>query len=275
MGDKISILCVDDEENVLKSLKRIFMDEEDYTIFTAICGQDGLDILEETPDIQIIVADYRMPGMNGVEFLQKVYEKWPDTIRIVLSGYAETASIVDAINKGHIYKFIPKPWNDDELRVTISNAIERYLLYEKNKRLTKELGEKNAELQGFNESLEALVRERTADLEFKNQALQRSHKILDSLPVAVAGVDPEGMIVYANQKAFDVVGMDKNVLGKDYRDCLSEEASQFLGQVFGKAIFEGSVSLSKGVFYIRGSRFYSGKDLNGFVLVFDRQEDHE
>ncbi|MEA2102725.1 MAG: PAS domain-containing protein, partial [Thermodesulfobacteriota bacterium] len=193
----------------------------------------------------------------------------------VLSGYADTASIVDAINKGHIYKFIPKPWNDDELMVTISNAIERYLLYEKNKRLTKELGEKNAELQGFNESLEALVRERTADLEFKNQALQRSHKILDSLPVAVAGVDPEGMIVYVNQKAFDVVGMDKNVLGKDYRDCLSEEASQFLGQVFGKAIFEGSVSLSKGVFYIRGSRFYSGKDFNGFVLVFDRQEDHE
>ncbi|MEA2102015.1 MAG: response regulator, partial [Thermodesulfobacteriota bacterium] len=129
MGDEISILCVDDEENVLKSLKRIFMDEEDYTIFTAICGQDGLDILEETPDIQIIVADYRMPGMNGVEFLQKVYEKWPDTIRIVLSGYADTASIVDAINKGHIYKFIPKPWNDDELMVTISNAIDRYLLY--------------------------------------------------------------------------------------------------------------------------------------------------
>ncbi len=73
-----------------------------------------------------------MPNMNGVEFLREVRTRWPDTVRIVLSGYADTASIVSAINEGEIYRFIPKPWNDDDLKVTIANAIERYHLLKKN-----------------------------------------------------------------------------------------------------------------------------------------------
>jgi len=130
MNGEIKILCVDDEPNVLNALKRLFLDEP-YTILTAASGQEGLEIIEKE-NVQIIISDYRMPGMNGVDFLKEARKKWPDTVRIVLSGYADTAAIVSAINEGQIYKFVPKPWNDEELKVTISNAIERYHLFKKN-----------------------------------------------------------------------------------------------------------------------------------------------
>jgi two-component system NtrC family sensor kinase len=140
MSEEIKILCVDDEQNVLNALKRLFIDN-DYSIFTAVSGQEGLNILEQE-HAQIIISDYRMPGMNGVEFLKEVCNLRPDTVRIVLSGYADAAAIVSAINEGQIYKFVPKPWNDDELRVTVANAIERYFLYKKNKELGAELQKK-------------------------------------------------------------------------------------------------------------------------------------
>ncbi len=127
MEEQIRILLVDDERNVLRSLQRTFLDE-DYEILTACSGSEGLSILESVSPVQVIISDYRMPEMNGVDFLREVCKKWPDTVRIVLSGYADTVSIVSAINDGEIYKFIPKPWNDDELKVAIANALERYYL---------------------------------------------------------------------------------------------------------------------------------------------------
>ena len=117
----VKILCVDDERNVLRALERIFLDD-DYEIVTAGSGEEGLEIMTESGDcFQVVISDYRMPVMNGVEFLKAVYERWPDSVRIVLSGYADAGAIVAAINEGHIYKFIPKPWNDEELRETIQN----------------------------------------------------------------------------------------------------------------------------------------------------------
>src|SRR6185369_152755 len=125
--EPVKILCVDDERNVLRALERIFLDD-DYEIVLAGSGDEGLKIMEESGPFQVVISDYRMPAMNGVEFLRVVYERCPETVRIVLSGYADTGAIVAAINDGHIYKFIPKPWNDDELRVTIQNCLERYFL---------------------------------------------------------------------------------------------------------------------------------------------------
>jgi len=123
MNDRTRILCVDDERNVLRALERIFLDD-DYEILTACSGEQGLEILSAAPQVQVVISDYRMPGMNGVEFLKEVCKTHPETIRIVLSGYADTAAVVAAINQGKIYKFIPKPWNDDELRLTVAKALE-------------------------------------------------------------------------------------------------------------------------------------------------------
>jgi len=123
MIEDVTILCVDDEANVLKSLRRLFLDEN-YEILTAESGQEGLALLEQHQPVQVVISDYRMPEMDGVAFFKEVHERWPDTVRIVLSGYADTAAVVAAINEGQVYKFIPKPWNDDELKVAIGKAVD-------------------------------------------------------------------------------------------------------------------------------------------------------
>ncbi len=156
MYENVTILCVDDEPNVLKSLIRLFIDC-DYTILTATSGKDGLRLLE-TEDVHVIISDYRMPVMNGSEFLREAFKLYPKTVRIVLSGYADTDSILSAINDGHIYKFIPKPWDDNELKMTILNAIERYFLVKKNEELTVKLKKRNEELTDANSKLVKLLK---------------------------------------------------------------------------------------------------------------------
>ncbi|NJD91135.1 MAG: response regulator [Geobacter sp.] len=138
MAENIKLLCVDDERNVLRALERIFMDD-DYEILTAISGEDGLAVLAENSDVQVVISDFRMPGMNGVEFLRQVCEKYPDTVRIVLSGYADTGAVVSAINEGQIYKFVSKPWSDEELRQTVAKAVEAFSLHRQNRALAAEL----------------------------------------------------------------------------------------------------------------------------------------
>ncbi|HRF73006.1 MAG TPA: response regulator [Accumulibacter sp.] len=120
------LLLVDDEESILRSLQRMLR-RDSYTIHLATSGEDGLAILEREP-IGVIVTDQRMPGMTGSQFLSKVKEKYPETIRIVLSGYTELNSITDAINTGAIYQFLTKPWDDDLLREKIAGAFAHYEL---------------------------------------------------------------------------------------------------------------------------------------------------
>ncbi len=200
MSVKGTMLLVDDEANVLRALKRLMVDTG-YTIFTADSGEAGLKILEEN-EIQLVISDYRMPGLSGVEFLSRVKEKSPDTIRIILSGYADAGAIVGAINQGHVYKFIPKPWDDQNLLSTIKDSFERYYLQKENTSLYAELSIKYKELQSLTRTLEDKVAERTRDLRMKNLALEVAQNILNYLPVGVIGVDPAGFVVYKN-RAFD------------------------------------------------------------------------
>jgi len=194
----VRVLCVDDERNVLRSLERIFLDD-DYEIVTAGSADEGLEIMAKSGDsFQVIVSDYRMPVMNGVEFLKAVYERWPDTVRIVLSGYADAGAIVAAINEGHIYKFIPKPWNDEELRVTLQNCLERFFLLKKNRELLDELARTN-------QALEEKVQQRTEDLELRNRALEFSQTMLGNLPVGVVGIDECGLIAHCNAVAAGIL----------------------------------------------------------------------
>jgi FixJ family two-component response regulator len=174
-----TILFVDDEESILKTIKRLFMDE-DYRIITANGGQAALDLLNggETP--AVIVSDQRMPQMGGAEFLAKAKEKLPQSIRMVLTGYADVNAAVEAINLGGIYRYILKPWNDDDLKLSVKEAVERFDLVVQNKRLTEELKEKNNQLSDWNKSLEVKVEERTRELQdalSKNQQLNASLKV--------------------------------------------------------------------------------------------------
>ena len=132
---KHTILFVDDEENILSALVRLFR-KEDYEIVTAISGMDGMKIIEER-EIPLVISDHRMPGMTGVDFLAKVKEISPDTIRIMRTGYADLEAAIAAINKGEVYRFISKPWNDEELKLTVKQSLDYRDLVLKNRTLTQ------------------------------------------------------------------------------------------------------------------------------------------
>ena len=117
---KRELLLVDDEENVLRALVRVLR-RDGYTIHTALNAEQGFDILARNR-IQVIVSDQRMPGSSGTEFLSKVKDMYPDTMRLILSGYTDLATLTNAINRGSIYKFLTKPWDDEDLREQVMEA---------------------------------------------------------------------------------------------------------------------------------------------------------
>ncbi len=139
------ILLVDDEPNVLSSLRRIFR-RENYQIETAMSGEEALQILAQD-DFQLMISDFKMPRMDGAELLKRVKSLYPEIIRIMLTGYADTDAVMGAINDGAVYKFILKPWNDDDLRVTVGLALEQYDLLKKNKKLQHENQKQNKQLK--------------------------------------------------------------------------------------------------------------------------------
>lgn len=269
MTDHIKILFVDDERNVLKAIERLFIDD-DYEILTANSGEEGLSAIESEYPVQLVISDYKMPGMNGVEFLRQVYQRWPDTVRIVFSGYADTVAVVEAINEGQIYKFIPKPWNDDELKITIANSIEWYSLNKKNLELADKLGEKNKELRELNANLEKIVSERTYELMFQNRVLARSQNILDSLPVGVIGIDLDDIIVQCNRKGMEIFGdMGRIMVGIDRKDIFDEVLNNFIDRVIqNKYIWEIMLLNSRNI-KIKGVFMQNPDGQEGIILVFD------
>lgn len=198
------VLCVDDEPNVLNALNRLLR-REDYDLLSAASGPEGLEIMARET-VHLVLCDQRMPGMNGNEFLARVRERYPDIVRISLTGYTEVDAITESINRGHIYKFFLKPWNDQQLKLEIRQALEYYELSCDNRRLNDELREKNRELESVNANLEGLVQERTEELAFRNRALEISHAVLDNLPIPVAGISTDGTVVLANLEARNFFG---------------------------------------------------------------------
>ncbi len=169
--EAIRVLFVDDEENVLKSLKRLFLDE-DIEILTASSGKEGLDLLKGN-EVSVIVSDQRMPEMTGVEFLEKTTRISPNSVRILLTGYADINAVVSAINKGGVYRYIAKPWNDSDLMIAVLNAAERYRLVKENRRLTELTKKQNEELKKWGAELELYVQQQTIDLTNQNKELKK------------------------------------------------------------------------------------------------------
>ncbi|HHO75399.1 MAG TPA: response regulator, partial [Deltaproteobacteria bacterium] len=166
------ILFVDDEENILRSLKRMFL-SEDFEVYTASSGLGGLKILQEYDGIGLIVSDQRMPGMTGVEFLAKARQIRPECLRILLTGYSDINAVADAINQGGAYRYITKPWNDEELIRVVKEAMNIYNLTEENKRLSEVVHQQNEQLKDWNAELEKMVQEQTMELSNQNDELRK------------------------------------------------------------------------------------------------------
>lgn len=148
--EKIVILYVDDEEHNLFSFKATFRMK--YQVYTAISGDEAMEILKKKP-INIIITDQRMPNMTGVEFLEEVLKVYPDPMRILLTGYADMGAVVDAVNRGKIFHYLTKPWNEEELDKTITDAFSLYTEKQKIKAM-------NDKLALTNEQMEFLLRQR-------------------------------------------------------------------------------------------------------------------
>jgi response regulator RpfG family c-di-GMP phosphodiesterase len=206
-----TILLVDDEANILSALTRLLR-PAGYRILRAGSGREGLELLAQN-QVGVILSDQRMPEMTGVEFLRKVLELYPDTVRMVLSGYTELNSVTDAINRGAVYRFLTKPWDDELLCANIEEAFQRYEMKRENARLA-------AELKTANEALEQKVEEKSREVTHGLRILEVSQEVLENLPVAVLGIGADGMVALANRVARD--------LFQDQRPLLGEAASEIL-----------------------------------------------
>jgi CheY-like chemotaxis protein len=173
-----------------------------------------LDLLARHP-IDVIVSDQRMPGMIGADFLRKAKQLYPETIRIMLSGYTELQSVTGAVNEGAIYKFLTKPWEDEQLRGHIAEAFRLKEIADENARLNLEVRAANHELAAANRRMEELLLEKQQQISRDEVSLSVSRELLQVLPLPVLGLDDEGLIAFVNGAADSLFGLGGILLGSE------------------------------------------------------------
>lgn len=174
IGAGFSVLAVDDEPNIVSALRRTLR-SRGFTVHTALGGAEGLELLEKQP-VDAIISDMRMPEMTGAQFLQAARVKLPDAVRILLTGYADITSTIEAVNHGEIFRYLSKPWEDDVLLSVLNDGLERKRLARERDQLLALTKEQNEQLQRHAEELEEKVRERTQDLQRANERIGADFK---------------------------------------------------------------------------------------------------
>lgn len=263
-----SLLIVDDEDNIVSALKRLLR-RDGYQILTANSGEEGLAMLSRHR-AGVVISDQRMPGMSGVEFLSKVKKHYPDTVRIMLSGYTELNTVTDSVNKGEIYKYVTKPWDDDQLRANVRKAFREYGLTQANERRTSELHTLNEALVRTNESLERDVAAKSREAELNVEVLQVSQGILENLPVAVLGVDGDGVIACANRMAHELFAVEgATLLGVAAHDVLPTEVLQMMTECAGSgAMRRRRIAVpAHGELLVSGLKVDTAVSSNSFIVV--------
>lgn len=154
MSKAINVIALDDEQNILESLQRLLF-KEDFGIFTTADYKEALKVLEKE-QIKLVMSDQRMPDITGVEFLKEVKRLYPDVVRILITGHTDIKSAEDAINYGGVYRFINKPWNGEELKGAVRQAIKHYDLIIENRDFFDATKAKNEELEILNRKLKSM-----------------------------------------------------------------------------------------------------------------------
>src|SRR5581483_8725542 len=149
-ASKPCLLVVDDEPDLVQSVKDLL--RFDFRVLGATRASEGLRLMQGN-DVHLVMSDQRMPEMSGVEFLSKLRDNYPDTVRLLFTAYADLGAVIDAINQGSVYRYISKPWQPDELRTVLRQALDYYNLQADRRRLINELREKNVQLEQANEEL--------------------------------------------------------------------------------------------------------------------------
>ena len=190
-GKEHNLLIIDDEVEITKSLARQF--RRKYNVFTSTSAAEGIQIMEKEK-IQVVLSDQRMPGMTGVDFFSKIKDKYPDALKLILTGYTDIEAVIGAINDGQVFRYVTKPWNPNELDTIINEAFEKYELITNNRKLMHSL-------QDANQNLEEKVKARTIQLENLNAKLSElnteknryigmvAHDLRNPIGVAVSFLD--------------------------------------------------------------------------------------
>ena len=199
------IICVDDEQTILDSLEIDLLKafEDKYLIETAQSGEEALELLSELLaeqyEVPVVISDQIMPNMKGDELLRRVHAISPNTLKIMLTGQADLEAVANAINYAKLYRYIPKPWQCEDLKLTVTEAIYRYFQ-------DKQLAEKQIELQEMNQELAKLNRKQAMLIAKLHENESRLTQYLEAMPLGVCVLDANGQSFYANQKAREVFG---------------------------------------------------------------------
>ena len=194
------ILIVDDEEAILETMTFTF--EDDYEVLVADSADKALETLAASGPVSVVISDQRMPGITGVEFLSLVYERWPETTRIILTGFADMDATIKAINDGHVYAYVTKPWEPDDLKQVVRRAVDFHHLRVENDRLVTDLGRAKVFLES----------------------------VMDQLDTGALALDPTGVVQAANRAVLDYLGIADDPRGRPLKEVLSGES--------GNVIFE-------------------------------------
>lgn len=183
-----TLLFVDDDENIVSALRRLTR-KQDYIVLTATSGEAALDILA-SHKVHLVVSDMKMPQMNGAQLFAEIARQYPDTYRIILSGYADLASTIDAVNEGKIHRFLQKPWQNFDLLEAINEGLESVRLRFYNERLKREIACQNKALKTLNEGLEEKVNLRTRQIQLALKKLQIQNLSLEKVLYNMVIINP-------------------------------------------------------------------------------------
>jgi two-component system response regulator HupR/HoxA len=245
------ILIVDDEEAILESLALTLGD--DYRVFTATSGPEGIEILARE-DVALVIADQVMPGMTGVEFLEKVIELKPQTVRMMLTGYADIGSLARAVNEGRIYRYIAKPWEPDELRLNVKRALEAFELTTENVALAAALSDANKRLRAENLYLRREVERRYSfdQILGESAAMQRVFEVMEKVAETDATVLLMGETGTGKELVARAIHYAGNRRGRRFlaQNCGALPDTLLESELFGhrRGAFTGAHADKKGLF---------------------------
>ncbi len=209
------ILVVDDEEAILETMTFTF--ENDYEVHTSSDARRALELLDEHSPFAVVLTDQRMPNMSGVEFLKEVWQRHPSTVRMILTGFADMEAIIEAINDGHVYSYITKPWEPDHLKQVMRQAIDHYALAVENERLLTHLKHANVYLEA----------------------------VMDQLDTGALAVDADGVIQAINRPFRDYLALDGDPRGTHMQEMLQSHGLDGIDAIIEKMHADGAAEFEE------------------------------
>lgn len=258
----LTLLLVDDEPNILSALRRLLRGSG-YQIVTAGSGPEGLEVLARQP-VDVIVSDQRMPNMTGVDFLRTVKRRYPETVRIVLSGFTELQAVTSAVNEGAIYKFLTKPWDDGQLREHIAEAFAHKQMTDENRRLSQEVRAANQRLAAANRRLEDVLRQQEQQIQNDGIMLDIVREVLQHVPVPVVGLADDQIVAFANTAAHRLLSGARLALGGSAQALMPQVVAALDGLEEGRTAI---AELSEGRYEIAYRCMGNGTRSRGIVVT--------